>query len=104
MISLEATAATAAANAANAVAAAERAAATAERAASTIAVITERQTEMAKQVQQLRNDITKNNADTLSIKTTLDELTGAKKVLLWLTGAVAASASAIATYIGIHHK
>jgi len=40
----------------------------------------------------------------LSLKQTLDELTGAKKFLMAFTAFLSAIIVAVATYLGIHHK
>lgn len=54
--------------------------------------------------QELANALLRLEAKVDAMKTTLDELTGAKKILFALTAIVSAAITSVATFIGVHHK
>ena len=64
----------------------------------------EKQKAMAFHVAELKSALETNTIMTAQIKQTLDELTGAKKLLIGFTGAFIGAATSIATYLGIHHR
>lgn len=63
--------------------------------AETLAVLSERVTQMSKQLDQ-------NTKDTAAIKSTLDNLSGGKQALMWITGLIMSAFIALATYLGVH--
>lgn len=65
------------------------------REAETLAVLSERVTLMAKQLD-------KNTQDTAAIKSSLDNLTGGKQALMWITGLLVSVGVVVATILGFH--
>ena len=63
--------------------------------AETLAVLSERVTQMAKQLDQ-------NTKDTTAIRSSLDNLSGGKQALMWFTGFIVSIAIVIATWLGFH--
>lgn len=63
----------------------------------TLAVLVEKVHSMAKQLDQ-------NTKDTASIKSTLDNLTGGKQALMWLTGVIVSVGLLVATLLGLHKR
>lgn len=63
--------------------------------AETLAVLSERVSLMATQLE-------KNTKDTADIKSSLDNLTGGKQALMWITGLMVSVGVIIATVAGFH--
>ena len=63
--------------------------------AETLAVLSERVTQMARQLDQ-------NTRDTASIKSSLDNLSGGKQALMWLIGFMVSVGVIVSTYLGFH--
>jgi hypothetical protein len=62
-----------------------------------LAILEQRVKDMAKQLDE-------NTADTKAIRKTLDNLTGGKQALMWVTGVIVSVTMAIATWLGLHHR
>lgn len=66
--------------------------------------VEEKQKAMTDHIAEIAKTLENNTKTTMAIKKTLDELTGAKKFLMTVTGIVIGVATAVAAYAGFHHK
>lgn len=69
-----------------------------------LSLVEQRQKEMTNNLAILTKSMEANTKVTLQIQRTLDELTGAKKFLVWFTSFVLGMGVIIATLIGVNHK
>lgn len=74
------------------------------REAERLAIVEQRQIDLAEQLALLRADLKQNTAATKSIKESLDNLTGGKQALMWITGVLISLGVIIATYWNGHRK
>lgn len=65
---------------------------------------TERLAALEQKVHDMANQLAENTRDTKAIRATLDNLTGGKQALMWITGIFISAMIAITTWLGIHHK
>ncbi len=67
-------------------------------------VVEQKQKEMTEHLANLTQILKENTTMTLQIKQTLDELTGVKKFLVWLTGSIVGIIGIVELWLGFHHK
>ncbi len=64
-----------------------------------LALVEQRQIDMAFQISEIRAEMKINTKDTKDIKTTLDNLSGGKQALMWATGFIVSIALVVAAFI-----
>lgn len=65
---------------------------------------TERLAVLEQKVEDMSKQLAENTTDTKAIRASLDNLTGGKQALMWVTGVVVSMVVAIATWLGVSHK
>ena len=69
-----------------------------------LAVVEQRQHDMADALKAMQADLRANTAATTAIKHTLDNLSGGKQALMWVAGFLVSVALVVAAYWGAHAK